>query len=344
MKSIYDEIRKFIFLFQIFALCPFGRNKLQNYILGFYSLLYIVVLVVLSLIAMYYNQFMYNSNAISALVVGLLFLGNLLTFVMIILQAFVSRNDLKKFLLEIGYIDEIFEIKLHVPIDYGILQRKYLFKMSIILLVSNGLLLFIVLFLALGSRKATFLFWLPVSFSIIVINIRFTQNIFFVDLLRQRLEFLNQRLMEVAQRKLKKSKLVLYANTYDHQHQLKKKRTIGGEFDEVLDLKRIYGMIWNASILLNDSFGWSVLAMVTRSFIGFTCHGYWLFLGFKGLIDFDLIVDSAVNFVVIALQLSTLCLACHNCTSCVSSFRKKKNKMRSLTLLTQCMTEIFIIG
>lgn len=318
MKPLYDEIRMFIFLFQISALCPFGRNGLQNYILGLYSLLYVVALVVLTLISLFYNKFVFGSNVISGLVVGLLFLSNSLTLVITILQAFVSRYDLKKFLLEIGCIDEIFEMKLHLPIDYATLQRKYLFKFFMSLFIGNGLLLFIVAFLAFGSRKATFFFLMRVTLSIVIINMRLGQNIFFVDLLRKRLEFVNERLMEVAQRRSKKSKLILYVQCYDQQNRLKKPKPISEEFDEVLALKRIYGMIFNSSILLNDCFGWSVLAIVTRSFIGFTCQGYWLVLGFKGLIDFDLIVDSATNFVLTAMQMSALCLSCHNCANCVS--------------------------
>lgn len=77
MKTLYDEIRKYIFLFQIFGLCPFGRNDFQNYILGLYSLLFFVTLVILSIVAMFYNKIIYDNNSISAMVAGLVFLGNL---------------------------------------------------------------------------------------------------------------------------------------------------------------------------------------------------------------------------------------------------------------------------
>ncbi len=320
MKALYDEIRNYIFVFQLFALCPFGRNEFQNYILGLYSLLYFVILVALSIIAMFYNKIIYDNNSISAMVAGLVFLGEISTHSIIILQAFVSRYDLSKFLTEIGSIDELFQIKLNRPIDHATLKRKYLFKFSVILFISNGLLLFLLMFLAFGHRKSTFLFWLHVSFSIAVVNMRCTQNIFFVDFLRERLEFLNQRLIEIAQRNSKQSKLILYVEAYDHRNRLTKPSPMHNkEFDEILALKQIYGLIWNASILLNNCFGWSVLAIVTRSFIGFTSHGYWLFLGFESLIDSDIIVDSATNFVLIALLLSVLCLSCYNCTGCVST-------------------------
>lgn len=235
----------------------------------------------------------------------------------LILQAFVSRFDLKKILTEIGDIDEIFQIKLHRPIDYTAMKKKYFFKFSVIMLISKGLLIFLLIFLVLGSRKSACLFWLHVSFSLVVVNVRCVQNIFFVDLLRERLEFINQRLLDISQRNSKQSKLIMYVESYDPRS--KKPGPMREEFNEVLALKQIYGMIWNASMLLNDCFGWSVLAIVTRSFIGFTSHGYWLFLGFEKLIEAEYIVDSATNFVLIALLLSILCLSSYNCTGCVSS-------------------------
>lgn len=318
MKTLYDEIRKYIFLFQIFGLCPFGRNEFQNYVLGLYSLLYFVVLIVLSIIAMSVSKIINDNNSISSMVAGLVFLGEISTHLVLILHAFVSRYDLKRMLAEISDIDEIFQIKLQRPIDYSTLKRKYFFKFTVILLMSKGLLIFLLIFLVLGNRKSTFLFWLHASFSIVVVNMRCIQNIFFVDLLRERLEFLNQGLTQISQRNRKTSKLILYVESYDPKNRSKKSSPMREEFNEVLALKQIYGMIWNASILLNDCFGWSVLAIVTRSFIGFTSHGYWLFLGFENIIDSEYIVDSATNFVLIALLLSILCISCYNCTGCVS--------------------------
>lgn len=318
MKTLYDEIRKYIFLFQIFGLCPFGRNEFQNYIFGLYSLLYFVVLVILTLIAFLYNKIIYDNNSISAMVAGLVFLGEISTHVIIILQAFVSRYDLKKILTEISDIDDIFQNKLLRPVDWTTLKRKYFFKFTSIIVISKGLLIFLLTFLVSGSRKTTSLFWLHASFSIAVVNMRCIQNVFFVDLLRDRLEFLNQRLTEIAQRNSKKSKLILFVDAYDHRNHRNKPTAIREEFNEVLALKQIYGMIWNASVLLNNCFGWSVLAIVTRSFIGFTSHGYWLFLGMENLISSENMVDSATNFISIAFLLSILCLSCYNCTGSVS--------------------------
>lgn len=334
MKALYNEIWKFIFIFQIFALCPFGRNRFQNYILSLCSLLYFVLLAIFSLVAMFNNRIIHDSNAISAMVVGLIFLSNSLTMVIIILQAFVSRYDLKKFLTEISCIDEMFCVKLHRMVDYTGLKRKYSLKVGVELLITKGLFLFIVMFLAFGSRQPFFLFWLPISFSCGVINMRCIQNIFFVDLLRERLEFLNQRLTEISQRRSKDRKLLLYIEAHDHRNRLSRTQSVLDEFGEVLALKRIYSMIWNASILLNNCFGWSVLAIVTRSFIGFICHGYWLFLGFRKLIDFDLIVDTTVNFVFIAMQVSSLCLSCYNCTICVSAHVNNRKFLNFAVMLS----------
>lgn len=316
MKPLYEEIRKYIFLFQIFGLCPFGRNDFQNFILGLYSLLLFVALVVLSLVAVFYNKIIDDDNSLSAMVAGLVFLGERSTHVILILQAFVSRFDFKKMLTIIGDIDEIFQVQLNRPVDYRTLKKKYFLKLTIILLISKGLLISLLIFLVLGTRKESCIFWLHLSFSIAAINVRCVQNIFFVDLLNERLEFLNQRLLQISQRNAKKSKLILYVESFDARS--KRPSPMQDECKEMLALKEIYGMIWNASSLLNDCFGWSILAIVTRSFIGFTSHGYWLFLGFESFVDPEYIVDSAAIFVLYAFLLYLLCLSCYNCTGCVS--------------------------
>lgn len=319
MKTYYDEIRKYIFFFQLFGLCPIGRNEFQNYVLGLYSLLLFVALLVLSVIAIFVNKIIYdNDNSISTMVAGLVFLGEILTHAILILHAFLSRYELQKILTEISEIDEIFQTKLHRQMDYTAMKKKYFFKFTIILLMSGGMLIFLLIFLALGSRTSPCIFWLHVSFSIAVVNMRCIQNIFFVDLLRERLEFVNEGLMEISQRNSKESKLILYVESNNPKNRWKKSSPMREEFNKVLALKQVYGMIWNASVLLNECFGWSILAIVTRSFIGFTSHGYWLFLGFENILDSAYIVDSATNFAMIVFLLSILCLSCYNCTGCVS--------------------------
>lgn len=316
MNTLYDEIWKYIFLFQIFALCPFGRNDFQNYILGFYSLITFIAVIILAIVGMFVNNIIYDNNTLSAIVGGIVFLGEITTHLIIILHAFLSRKDLKKVIGEIIDIDDIFENKLHRPMDYQALGKKYFSKYVIIMLISKGILVFLLIFFYLGSRKTTYTFWLHSSFSIVAVNMRCIQNIFFVDLLNNRLKFLNLRLADISQRHTsKKSKLIIYVESYDPRNPLQK---LTDEFNEIMALKQIYGMIWNASNLLNDCFGWSVLVIVTRSFIGFTSHGYWSFLGFEKIIDSEYIVDSATFFILTAFLLLMLCLSCYNCSGCVS--------------------------
>lgn len=319
MDTLYSEIRKYIFLFQIFGFCPFGKNHFQDYVLGLYSLVLFVALVFLIVLAMFINTVFYDNNSLSAIVAGLVFLGETSTHLISLLHAFVSRKDLKMTLAELNEIDGIFENKLQKPIDYQTLRKKHFYKVAVILFMTKGLLVFLLIFLSVGSRKSAFAFWLHLVFSISAVNIRCIQNIFFVDLLHERLKFLNFRLEDISNRNTsKKSKLILYVESYDSKKLSKKPDAICDEFNEILALKQIYGMIWNASKLMNESFGWSILAIVTRSFIGFTSHGYWLFLGFENIIDSEYIVDSATIFTLIALLLTILCLSCYNCSGCVS--------------------------
>lgn len=295
MRTLYDKIRKYLYLFQIFGFCPFGSNQLQDYFLGLYSLVLFSVLVFLTYAAMFVNRVIYDNNLISAIVGGVVYLGETLAHVISLLHAFVSRKDLKNTLAELNDIDEIFKNKLYRPINYRTLRQKYFYKFTVILLLTKGLLVFLLAFLSLGSRKSTYKFYFHLFFSIAGINIRCIQNIFFVDLLHERLEFLNNRLVDISQRyKFKKSKLILYVESYDPRKPSNKPNAMRDDFSQVLALKQIYGMIWNVKNLLNDCFGWSVLAIVTRSFIGFTSHGYWVFLSVENCIDSDFIVDSLI--------------------------------------------------
>lgn len=159
-------------------------------------------------------------------------------------------------------------------------------------------------------------------YSMLLIRVRCIQNIFYVDLLKERLHWLAEKILTLA-----------YYNDDDqngialveNNNKRAKNSMQNAMYSELISLKRIYGSIWDTNCLLNDCFGWSLLAIVTHNFIHLTSHGYWLFLALSGMLPSYQIIDSILDIATVFFVMSLLCISCYKCTQNV--------KMKLLILL-----------
>lgn len=275
--KLTHELRYFFNGFKLIGISPYAETKNWRIVLLLYSLILLGVVILICcsafIIANIFNQS--SAGTLASIVGELMFCGLLATTVIILFQAVIFRSEAIQIEDRFDTIHRLMQKKLSVDISIPQMQRKLLFKiMSIVvfLVVVTG-----INFLALAHFEEPLSYNVHSLFPIIIVRGRCIHNIFLVDLLTIYLNFLNAKLefiIEVSARNAENVAVFKYAHT-DFGHLVRSPNA------ELMFLKDVYGYIWDITNLINDAFGWSLLAVATQNFIEFTCNGYWLFLAME---------------------------------------------------------------
>lgn len=147
--------------------------------------------------------------------------------------------------------------QLNVGINYTGLRRRLTIKFVGFLVAVLAIQTFSVATVNFTGFFKSLVFHL--TFPMIFTGIRCSQNMFYVDLIREVLNLVNKKLEEIVAHKRDKMAFILFAN------ELQKCSKKVGEtslYHQVMALKRIYEKIWDITNLINKCFGWSLLAIV----------------------------------------------------------------------------------
>jgi hypothetical protein len=251
MKNIFsEEMKFFVNTFQLFSLFPYSSNPVNNILLKFYSAFNVILVALIFASAFFIYPVLNDSKDLSLLVGGLVFNGLLITHVINILQAYTSRIDQLEIYQKFDSIDYMLQNQLLVTINYSSLRQRLLLKYFVIE--------FILVIIQVTSIVSTvinqlfFLYYLHLIFTIFVIRIRCVQNMFYVDLMKEKLNLVNKKLEEIITKNRDKMIFILAA---DKLQKFDKKGVKTSLYDQLMTLKQIYGKIWDVSNLINDCFG-----------------------------------------------------------------------------------------
>lgn len=258
MKNIFsEEMKFFINIFQFFSLFPFSSNVLTEIFLKFYSVFNLLVIVMIFISAFFIYPVLEDSESLSLLVGGLVFIGLLITQFLNIFQAFMSRNEQMMIYQKFDEIDFLLQNQLLVNINYGRLRKRLLVKYFIILIIVLSIQGISIV--SVTSNRIFFHYHLHLITPIFVIRIRCLQNMFYVDLIKEKLNLMNQKLEDIIKKNHDKMAFILFA---DKLQKFEKRDMKTSLYDQLMTLKQVYGKVWDVSNLINDCFGWSLLAIV----------------------------------------------------------------------------------
>ena len=196
MKNIFsEELSGFVTIFQFFATFPSTGNPLGNVLLKIYSLLNLFGIVCIFVSAFFINHVLEDNNSLSLLVGGLVFCGLLLCHSINVLQAYLSRNEQQMIYQKFDEIDYLLQNQLLVNIKYQDLRRKFYGKFLIV-----ALILFTIHCASIVSvimNKVLLRYYLHLIIPVTIIRIRCMQNMFYVDLINEKLMLMNQKLEDI---------------------------------------------------------------------------------------------------------------------------------------------------
>lgn len=254
MASIFsEEMSLFTKIFQLAGFFP------SSFLLKLYSLLSFGVTIFIFIAAFTIFPILTNDNSLSLLVGGLVFVGILVTNLINILQAVYSINQQKAIYRKFDEIDLILANQLLVKIDYKSIRRRLLIKYSTLVLVL--VIIHVVSIVSVSIYRNAFNYYVLLIFPIAAIRLRCIQNVFYSDLISEKLKSMNQKLTDMILQNEDKMAFILFSHKL--QRFDTKKRPCSSLYEQLVTLKQIYGKIFDISNLINDVFGWSLLFVVS---------------------------------------------------------------------------------
>lgn len=274
-RLFFEETRNFVVFSLIFGLWPSWKGSKFEYLLAIYSIFSISLVFYIFVSAIFINQIL-DDNTLSIAVDFSLVMSILATHLVIVSQAFSHRKQLLELTDKFSYVDRLFDKKLFTYIPYQKEKRSLWTRIAILLgvLVTTK----IVLILRLHYRNEFGSFWFHCLYSILIMRLRCCQLLFLVFSLQTRLNLLNDKLKEilVARSSLRTENINigwhLVFNITTVVSILDVSPTKHAVHDRLLNMKRIYGELHEICEVINDTFGWSLLAIITQCFIDFTSN------------------------------------------------------------------------
>lgn len=256
-----------------------------------------------------YSYKIFENNPLSTTIANWLFIMDSLTHFIIILESCYKRSNQIQIIQKFDSIDEIIRNKLGVTIPYR-RERCAIFKL-VLFLVLLVIIFKALVTVGLHNQGQVFEFWGPSLYTMWIMRIQTIQILFYTCLIRNRLLIINkclksiQHLSEIQISREYKSQPMSFTNI--------------DVFQRILDLKHFYGELFESCNLINETFGWSVLAIYVQCFVDFTFNCYWAFV-YLGDATFDLIYIVICGSVLlpIIILLGTLTFFCSSCYEWVS--------------------------
>lgn len=273
------------------------------------------------------RRFSDGSNSLSSIVASLVLATVIVTQTLNILQAFLNRQEQLEMVSLFTSIDVLLERQLLTRIDYKKIKNKFYVKFGVALMI----LLFVqIIFIVLVVNSRGNYFWLYHAFPALSLRIRCFQNMFYVDMVTEMLRILNARLENLIDNRESKLNLILFVDRLRERKNLNEENPL---YEEILLLKQIYGKVWDICNLINDSFGWSLLAITTQYFIEFTSSGYYLFLALENFLPRIVAYECCCALVPLVIVLSLLAYSCFCCTQNVSCHNSDPNNISFIVYL-----------
>lgn len=315
--KLFDEIRKYLVLFAMLGLWPawisskfraiFALNLTLNvaYIFGIFF-------------SVFYHNAEFSYHTLFAIVQFLFLAGILMTHFTVIVEAFINRHAQMRLIDKISYADQLLHSKFQVNISYHNEKKTIFIQLASVMctfMVLRTIFTF-VLYYEYGIN--TFPYRLIISAWII--QLRCIQVLFFVYLLRTRLQFVSDQLNEM----LKPSDFCGKRNTrvkffHDTTNILVldmafAKRSM---YDRLVNLKQIYGELHEICELINVTFGWSLLTIIVQSLIELISCFYWFYVGLQESV-YTLSIVCLVDLLPIVVLVVSMAYVCSSCSCCVS--------------------------
>lgn len=305
--DFFDRMRNYIVYFLVFGVWSSWKSSEYRIWLQAYPL---ASLALLSLSYISSVKSFLILPSLSGTLTILLFSTTFLTHFFITIETIAKSETQLRIVQEFSIVDRMFETTLNIYIPYRREKEKLFVRNCVLvsfIVVLKGIP---IVYFHLYRNELDFMYCL--LYSKFIMHLKTIEVLFFVFLVRARLMLVNKEIIYIQQIQSMQS------NQTNRQH-ARVERTM---FLRILDLKKVFGELYEICELINHTFGWSLLSIVAHHFIQITCNCYWLFL-FIGVEDVQpetgTFLITAGFLAPIFVMLIALTFYCSSCFDCVSN-------------------------
>lgn len=109
--------------------------------------------------------------------------------------------------------------------------------------------------------------WAISIFPLLMSRLRQLQYMLYVEFLGFRFKMMKKELKELAKiTKIRDNKLIVKNENYSEKF-----------YEKINKIKKIYNILWESSLLVNQSFGFTQLTNMLQKFVQLTCNFYWIY-------------------------------------------------------------------
>lgn len=307
--SFAIHIRHFLAFFTFFGLWSLWQNAKQKLLLRIFSAVLIVFLFIVFSLTVLIDRFP-EFNALSNIVSNVLLVLLFVTHLVIMLESISKHEAQAKLIENFSEVDRLFYAKIGKAIPYRSEKCEIFIRLLILTLIEIIVKYVVYIVLWFSKSDARFVFF--TIYSNFVICLRLIQVIFFMYLLRNRLKWLNDELMDIFNstsyhsyiqqitNKTKSEPIPFLRNSFP-------KRSM---YNRLISLKQIYGHLFEICEQIAETFGWSLLSLVIFIFATVTFEFYWAYISLN---EAYIALICLVYSVPISIMLGTLAFYCSSC-------------------------------
>lgn len=191
--------------------------------------------------------------------------------------------------------------KYQVTINHEAIESCRMWKI-LITFIGTGACSIVSIYYSPHSKTVDLLMSVHNSFLQTIINLRYIQNSTRIDFIKSHILAFHEAVRIVCERNTIEWKIVLVLDSMNREYRNPARKI--DDTNDILLFKRFYATLFESMKLLENCFGWSLLAMITFTFISLTSDLYWFFIIILNLGNdvplSDCLFDIIVNFSIIS--------------------------------------------
>lgn len=293
--EFFKEKQSYIVCFILFGLwtfCPFGRKFRYTIVFQVYTI-FVTALVLCAFIYGIITDQIFKHATLSATVTTLLSVIIFAAFFITVLESTYTSMSQEDLIRQFSTVDRLFSSKMRIPYEQE--NRKFFMRDLAIVVI---------------------IFILDIG---VVIYSHYENSLLYSIMyagwiLRIRLSLINKELMDIRIEQINhkdQNQIFCPASQANNGLKIDTPNSINKRLS---NLKLIYERLYDICELINNTFGWCLLAIFTQSFCGLVSNGYWMFV----ILD-DTLPQYGVLFVCLnfAIQnIAPMSMLAFHCSTC----------------------------
>lgn len=183
---------------------------------------------------------------------------------------------------KIDQIDTIIRAKLRIDLRYNLQQKKFLRKLFIWIGAQVSLEIAVVLMASLVQLNILHIYWLLYTVPLFMCLMRYQQFISYVELLHDRFKVLNQYIESLTMTEIPNQFDTETPTNSSQKRNFSRVRDVEAfvTHNKLIHIQKTHRLLVEANIMLNQLFGWSMLANMGNDFFNVLINLYWIIINF----------------------------------------------------------------